>query len=80
MQTANKLKSYIKIIDFINNGRSIRHVTHWFVDYVFEALSLDFGRGHVGFLEPEVTIFGREANSRAISEERESAKLVSSLR
>ena len=26
----------------------------------FEASSLDFGRRHLGFLEPEVTIFGRE--------------------
>ena len=38
-------------------------VTHWFVDCCFEALSLDFGRHHVGFLEPEMTIFGRKCDA-----------------
>ena len=31
----------------------------WFVDCSFEASSLDLGRRHLVFLEPEVTIFGR---------------------
>ena len=33
------------------------------MDYCFEALSLDFGRRHLGFLEPEVTRFGREGDA-----------------
>ena len=33
---------------------------HWFVFCCFEASSLYFGRRHLVFLEPEVTIFGRE--------------------
>ena len=48
----------------INNGRSIRDVTHWFVDCRFEASSLDFGR-HLIFLEPEVIIFGREGGAES---------------
>ena len=28
-----------------------------------EASSLDFGRRHFGFLEPEVTIFGRDGSA-----------------
>ena len=50
-------------IDWINNGRGIRDVTHRFVD-CFEALSLDFGCCHLGFLEPEVTIFGKEGGAK----------------
>ena len=46
-----------KIKDCINNRCSIRNVCS------FEALSLDFGRRHLGFLEPEVTIFGREGDA-----------------
>ena len=38
----------------MKNGRGIRDITHWFVDCHFEALSLDFGRRHLVFLEPEV--------------------------
>ena len=49
--------------DCINNGRSICEVTHWLVDCLFEALSLDFGRRHLVFLKPEVTIFGREGGA-----------------
>ena len=48
------------IIDCKNHGCSIRGVTHWFGDCCFEASSLDFGRCHLGFLEPEATIFIRE--------------------
>ena len=40
--------------------------TDWFVDCCFEVSSLDFGHHHLVFLEPEVTIFGREACSLAI--------------
>ena len=29
------------------------------MDCCFEASSLDFGPGHLGILEPEVTIFGK---------------------
>ena len=47
-------------IDCINNGCSIHDVTHWFEDCGFEALSLHLGRRRLVFLEPEVTIFGRE--------------------
>ena len=50
-------------IDCINNGHSIREVTHWFLDCCFEASSLHFGRRHLGFIEPEVTIFGREGDT-----------------
>ena len=38
-------------------------IIHWFVNYCFEALNLHFGRGHLGFLEPEVTIVGREGGA-----------------
>ena len=34
-----------------------------FVDYHFEALSLHFGRRHLGYLEPEVTVFEREGGA-----------------
>ena len=34
---------FIKTTDCINNGRSICDVTHWCVDFHFEASSLDFG-------------------------------------
>ena len=48
----------VKNMDCINNGRSIRNVSHWFC--CFEALSLDFGC-HLVFLEPKVIyLFGRE--------------------
>ena len=49
--------------EYINNGSTSPDVTHWFVDCRFKALSLDFGRCHLGFLEPEVTIFGRESST-----------------
>ena len=48
------------------NGHSIRDVNHRFADCSFEATSLDFGRRHLSFLEPDVTIFGREASSLVI--------------
>ena len=46
-------------IDCINNGRNICDISHWFVYQCLEASSLDFGRRHPVFLEPEVTIFGK---------------------
>ena len=36
------------------------------MDYHFEALSLHFGRRHLGFLEPEVTIFGPECGANQL--------------
>ena len=51
-----------KTIDCVNNGCSI---TSKFVDFCFEASSLDFGRRHLGFLEPEMTIFGREGGTNS---------------
>ena len=33
------------------------------MDCHFEASSFDFGRHHIGFLEPEVTIFGKEGDA-----------------
>ena len=36
------------------------------VDCHFEASSLDFGRRHLVFLEPEVTIFGREGGAELV--------------
>ena len=44
-------------------GTTRKMVTYWFVGCRFEASSLDFGRCHLGFLEPEVTIFGREGGA-----------------
>ena len=55
--------SCILLIDYINNKSSICDVNSWFVDCRFEASSLGFGRRHLVFLEPEVTIFGREAKA-----------------
>ena len=46
------------------------------MDFCFEALSLDFGRRHVVFLEPEVTIFGREGSRLTIPDNRESSELT----
>ena len=54
-------------IECINNGRSIRDVSHWFVDCCFEASRLDFGRRHLSFLETEVTIFGKEGGAKGES-------------
>ena len=51
----------------MNNGRSIRDVTLGFVDCHFEALSLGFGRRHLGFLETEVTIFGKDGDAEGES-------------
>ena len=45
------------------NGRSSCEITHWFVAFRFEAMSLHFGHRHLGFLKPEVTIFGREGGA-----------------
>jgi len=42
------------------SGCTHRDVTHWFVDYGFKALSLAFWLSPSCFLEPQVTIFGRE--------------------
>ena len=42
----------------LHTGRSCCDVSHW-----FEALSLHFGRRHLVFLQPEVTIFGREGGA-----------------
>ena len=50
-----------------NNDCSICDVTHWFVDFYFEASSFDFGRRHLGFMEPEVTIFGKEGDAEGES-------------
>ena len=33
------------------------------LDSHFEASSLHFGRRHLGFLEPEVTIFGKDGDT-----------------
>ena len=49
----------------MNNGRSIRDGSHWFVDCCSEASSLNFGRRHLVFLETEVTIFGKEGDTQA---------------
>ena len=57
----------IQTIDCINNGRSSRDVMHWFVDCHFEGLSFDFGRCHLGFLETEVNIFGKEDDAEGES-------------
>ena len=37
--------------------------TDWFVDCCFEASSLDFGCRHLVFLEPEMTIFGKQGDA-----------------
>ena len=37
------------------------------MDCRFEASSLDFGRRHLRFLEPEVTIFGKEGDAEGES-------------
>ena len=50
----------------MDNGHSIRNVTYWIADCHFEASSLDFGRRHLVFLEPEVTIFEREADTELV--------------
>ena len=44
----------------ICDGQRMCEITRWFVCCCFEASSFDFGRCHLGFGEPEVTIFGRE--------------------
>ena len=46
-------------ISFCPNDRPV-NVTYLFVDRHFEAWSLLFGRHHLVFLEPEVTIFEKE--------------------
>ena len=43
---------------YIKYGRSHSDVTHWFVKARFEALIFTLPGRHLGFLEPEVTIFG----------------------
>ena len=48
-------------IDCINNRQSIRDITYWFVDCC----------RYLVFLEPEATIFGREASSPTIPDDRE---------
>ena len=50
---------YISLIDWINNGRSSRDITDWFVDCCLKASSFNFG---LSFLETEVTIFGKEGD------------------
>ena len=45
------------------------------MDCCLVALSLDFGRRHLVFLEPEGTLFGREASSLAIPDDHESTEL-----
>ena len=40
------------------------------------ASSLDFGRRHLSFLEPEVAMFGREASNVAIPDDRASTELA----
>ena len=42
----------------------------------FEASNLDFGRRHLVFLEPEVTIFEREASSLTIPDDCKSTELA----
>lgn len=54
-------------IDRIDNQRSIREVTHWCVNFHFEALNLYFGRRRLVFLEPENTICGKEGGAELIS-------------
>ena len=48
------------------NGRSICGISIWFVDSFFEASSLVFGRRHLVFLEPEVTIFGKGGDTELV--------------
>ena len=55
------LKLRLPTEDCINNEHSVRDV-----DRSFEASSLDFGRRHLVFLEPEVTIFGREDDAELV--------------
>ena len=43
------------------------------MDCRFEASSLNFGRRHLVFLEPEVTIFGRESATELAELKSESA-------
>ena len=47
----------------MNNRCIIHDVTHRFVDYSFDASNLHFGRRHLVFLEPEVSIFGKEGET-----------------
>ena len=58
--------SRVLAIDCINNGRSIRDITHWFVDCHFEASNLYFDAPSY-VLETEVTIFGTECNAEGES-------------
>ena len=44
----------------------VASVTSPIVDCCFEASSLDFGRRHFVFLEPEVTIFGKEGEAELL--------------
>ena len=60
------LRNHLPTTGCICNGRSICDITHWFVDCCFEASGLDFGRRHLGFWEPEVTIFGREGDAKLV--------------
>ena len=50
---------------FLNT--SVYIINHWFVGCCFEALSLNFGRRHLVFLELEVTIFGKEGDAEGES-------------
>ena len=56
-QCQYKCEQYLTLI---NDVHSIRDITHWFVDFHFEASSSHFGHRHLRFSEPEVTIFELE--------------------
>ena len=61
-------------MDWINSGHSISPIGLWTAVLRF----LEVGRRHLGFLEPEVTIFGREASSLAIPDDYDSTELAAS--
>lgn len=55
-----KLHKWLDHRGYIKGGPSHSDVTHGFVDYHCEASSLAFSPQRLGFLEPRVTIFGRD--------------------
>ena len=63
---SHKSRHTVPSLDCVNNGRSIRDVTQWFVDCCFEASSLNFGCRHLVFLEPKVNNFGEESDTELI--------------
>ena len=57
--------SNVNITNYYEKWR-IHDETHWFVDFHFEASSLDFGRRHLVFLEPEVMIFLKDGDTELV--------------